>query len=354
MLYSRGNVIFSRWCCVGPFSFPPFPPLFANMSYRDKPGVEPDSPIPYLFDLGGNAAFAAIYATLMILHFVRFFVENKKARNDKALQSTATTAHRWALTLPIAEFFMFLGCVLRIVNRTHQQGITLYAINNLFVILSPTAFIGFVYMLYGRLIASLDLSLPEKPAIKQRSYLSPFPPRLIGRIFIGLDITCFLIQAAGGGLQATGDANAITGSNIFLAGVSLQLVCYAAFVTMVAVAHIRIAQRIQPFTLRNIFAKSPETNNVASRLLAATYFVSLCILIRSAFRIAEMAQGYSGKLYNTEHYLFFLDIMPLAIGNAVWVIFWPPTEFRHIRKYMQQTSIPTSSSPGHEEKVLSY
>lgn len=325
------------------------------MPYRTKPGVEQGSPIPYLFSIGGNAAFAAVYAILMILHLVRFFIERKRARSNAGSKpsSQPATTHTWSLTLPIAEFFMFLGCVLRIVNRSHQQGISLYAVNNLFVILSPTAFIGFVYMMYGRLIAALDAELPEKPAIRQRSYLSPFPPRLIGRIFIVSDFTCFLIQATGGGLQATGDENAITGNNIFLAGVSLQFVCYAAFVIMVAVAHVRIAREIQPFNLSTIFVRS-SSSNVASRLLAVTYLVSTCILIRSAFRIAEMGEGWSGHLYNTENFLFFLDIMPLAIGNAFWVIFWPPTEFRKIRQHMEQLSIPFSnSSPSQENKSLS-
>lgn len=341
------------------------------MSHRVKPGVEPGSPIPYLFDVGGNAAFAAVYGSLLVLHFARFFLERRKARNNaKAKTEDASTGHKWSLTLPIAEFFMMLGCILRIVNRTHQQGLSLYAVNNLFVILSPTAFIGFVYMMYGRLIAALDLDLPEKPAVRQRSYLSPFPPRLLGRLFIASDVTCFLIQATGGGLQAAGDKNAITGNNIFLAGVCLQLVGYSTFIVTVVIAHMRIAKHIQPFNFKTIFTTSKSGENVTSRLIAATYFVSFCIMLRSAFRVAEMGQGWSGKLYNTEHYLFFLDIMPLAIGNALWVILWPPTEFRKIRTFMlQQSSIPfsapgeggfsfvkaeqdSSSSPGQDNKSL--
>ncbi|CAO1632386.1 unnamed protein product [Sympodiomycopsis kandeliae] len=317
------------------------------MSYREKPGVEAGSVIPYLFQIGGNAAFAAVYGTLMILHFVRFFIERRQGRKDSTLVSTGTTSHKWSLTLPIAEIFMMMGTILRIVNRSHQQGITLYAINNLFVILSPTAFIGFVYMMYGRLVASIDLNLPEKPKVMQRSPLSFLPPRLVGRIFIASDITCFLIQATGGGLQATGDKNAVTGNNIFLAGVCLQLVCYALFCVSLVVTHRQIARQVQPFTIKNIFGKNVE--NKTSRLIALMYFASLCILIRSFFRVAEMGQGWDGKLYNTEDYLFFLDIMPLAIGNAVWVVFWPPTEFRKIRSYMQSREIPVANKASSEE-----
>lgn len=136
-------------------------------------------------------------------------------------------------------------------------------------------------------------------------------------------------------MEAGGDQFAITGNNIFLAGVILQTFSYSGFLIALVLAHIRIARHIQPFSPRTIFVRSAKAN-VTSRLLAVTYFVSACMLIRSCFRTAEMSYGWSGKLYNNEHYLFLLDIMPLAIGNACWVVWWPPTEFRKIRDHMLQ------------------
>lgn len=38
---------------------------------------------------------------------------------------------------------------------------------------------------------------------RQRSEFSPIPPRIVGRLFVWSDVITFLVQCAGGGMQAT-------------------------------------------------------------------------------------------------------------------------------------------------------
>lgn len=36
-----------------------------------------------------------------------------------------------------------------------------------------------------------------------------------------------------------------------------------------------------------------------------------------------MAEGYGGKLYSTEAYLFALDAAPLLLATGIWILQWP-------------------------------
>lgn len=163
-------------------------------------------PPAYLFRVPGNVAFAAVFALLAAAHF----------------WLTYRSRVKWPLCLPIAEVFSTMGYVLRLVCRSNQQSIALYAVANLFVILSPAAFLAFNYMMYGRLIVAIDDDVTEHSKRTARSRFSLLPPRLFGRLFVWSDVITFLIQATGGGLQATGGANASLGDKIFLVGVVLQ------------------------------------------------------------------------------------------------------------------------------------
>jgi hypothetical protein len=59
--------------------------------------------------------------------------------------------------------------------------------------------------------------------------------------------------------------------------------------------------------------------------------VALCVsttmvLIRNGYRIVELSDGWKGQLMRTERYLIGLDMVPMAIGVWVFVIF-PPSFF---------------------------
>jgi hypothetical protein len=131
------------------------------------------------------------------------------------------TKAKWALCLPIAEATSGLGYIVRIVCRSNQQSVALYAVSDLFVILSPAAFLAFNYMMYSRLIVAIDPDVTLESKRRTKSRFSILPPRIFGLLFVWSDVVTFLIQASGGGLQATKN-NAKLGDYIFLVGVALQ------------------------------------------------------------------------------------------------------------------------------------
>lgn len=204
---------------------------------------------------------------------------------------------------------MFLGFAMRIASRFNPTGLGLYAVCNLFVILSPLYFIAFAYMMYARFMQAMD------PNDSNR--LLPLRPRLVGRLFIASDIICFIIQCAGGSLQIVGTSFGNLGNNLFVAGVILQTVSYLGYLTVVLITHWRCHRRRQ-------------SGHATTRVFALIYVASAGILVRSTFRIVEMAQGYQGVIYRTEWYLFVLNALPLAIANMCWVFYWPSTLFRNL------------------------
>lgn len=56
------------------------------------------------------------------------------------------------------------------------------------------------------------------------------------------------------------------------------------------------------------------------------------VLLRNGYRIVELSGGWKGHLMRTETYLIYLDMVPMAIGVGVFVIFSPSFFFRDDKK----------------------
>jgi hypothetical protein len=49
----------------------------------------------------------------------------------------------------------------------------------------------------------------------------------------------------------------------------------------------------------------------------------LAILLRAAYRVVELAQGWNGYLISTEPFFYGFDTAPMIVCMAVWVIGHP-------------------------------
>ncbi|KAN0065284.1 hypothetical protein ACQY0O_001119 [Thecaphora frezii] len=245
----------------------------------------------------------------------------------------------WALCLPIGAACSAIGFYIRLAMDPNNVTTAIYAIMMMFVVISPAAFLAFHYLLYGRWIAAVDPDFGtrtqhddgfqekrERKAAKRRGALlekseySLMPPRLVGRFFIWSDITTFIVQAGAGGMQAAANDNytmAQVGDKLFLAGVTLQGISYLFFTMLITVAMYR---------MRRLGARRGRLlpiNHPIMVMIALFYFSSLCILIRSAYRIVEFAEGYNGYLISHEMYLMLLDSLPLILAIGTWAMCWP-------------------------------
>lgn len=143
--------------------------------------------------------------------------------------------------------------------------------------------------------------------------LSRFAPRTIAISFMSSDFLSLVLQAAGGAITDTADANSTkqVGVDIMIAGLVLQALSLAVFLVVVAdfawCCH------------RGIWSQEPEKQRTRNRPIFKVFMVGLImatifVLIRSIFRAAELWGGFDGNLWNNEVDFMVLDGTMIALA----------------------------------------
>ena len=65
--------------------------------------------------------------------------------------------------------------------------------------------------------------------------------------------------------------------------------------------------------------------------MIAMWVSTLMVFMRNAYRIAELSGGWKGHLMRTEWYLVALDMAPMAVAVAAFVLFSPSFFFHHAK-----------------------
>ncbi|KAJ7511903.1 RTA1 like protein-domain-containing protein [Mycena galericulata] len=229
--------------------------------------------------------------------------------------------HLFMLTLTIGMTVMSLGFVIRLIYTRNLNSLGIYVVMNMCILLSPCAFLATDYMLLVRLANTLD-------QIVRRRCL-PIRTTYIVRLFVGSDITTFILQGCGGGLTAIGGSLANVGATISMFGLSLQLLSFATFTVLLLNFGWRLRKEFPqswpahvPNQLFNTFSWEPVDD---WRILYFTICVTcIGILIRSVFRIVEFSGGYTGFVSTHEGYFYIFDALPLWISMTLYCFVWPP------------------------------
>lgn len=141
-------------------------------------------------------------------------------------------------------------------------------------------------------------------------------------IFLSSDVITFLIQAAGGGISigANDTKGAKLGSNVFLAGLAIQLLSFLLFTCLFIV----FVWRVRKFE-REVWGMDGgrEWWRDWRALAVAVAFSCVGILIRSVYRTVELSQGFEGAIATNEGFFYGLDTLPLWIAVVVYCPFWP-------------------------------
>ncbi|KAF9197288.1 hypothetical protein BGZ49_002342 [Haplosporangium sp. Z 27] len=272
--------------------------------------------IAYNPNFAGNLVLAILYI-LLGLSFSYHSFRNK----DK-----------WAICLPVGALASGIGFVIRLTFNMDTVQLGQFIVMNCLVIISPSAFLAFNYMLYGRFITAVDPKFGNdtKPGSRlERSRFSFIPPLIVGRTFIISDILTFFVQINAGGIQASaGDSNpslSKVGDNLFLAGVSIQGASYLLFTLLLVVAFLRLIEDRKRNYPNQLEKGWTGLDNQTLTIVGGLFLSSIFIIIRSLYRIIEFTQGYNGYLITHEVFLFVLDAAPLVLAIAPWAFFWPTT-----------------------------
>jgi len=281
-----------------------------NVYLESRDSSDPNNPLGYIASNSLTTVGISIVLVIALIHTFWTFRYRPK----------------WMLALVIGEYCYAVGFAIRYLVHSNPDSTGIYIAEDMFIVLSPCAFIAADYVLLGRLARFLSCG----------EYI-PLPINKVAVIFVTSDISTFLIQAAGGTLSiSTNPTTASAGSHIFLAGLVLQLASFTIFTLM----YIRF--------LYMVYTRRPEIWNhdqgkrwyMDWRALAGALSVSCVgILIRSGYRVAELSYGYRGFLATTEAYFYLLDTLPLVIANSAYVPFWPGR------------FIPNGSTLGDDEKL---
>lgn len=104
------------------------------------------------------------------------------------------------------------------------------------------------------------------------------------KIFVAGDVFSFFLQAAGGGIMASGTGTTMsTGKTVIVAGLFVQVLFFGCFVLAARLFHLRMNRTPSPRSVELSWWK---------RHMTSLYIVSMLIFARSIIRVVEYLQGF--------------------------------------------------------------
>ncbi|KAH0537565.1 hypothetical protein FGG08_005664 [Glutinoglossum americanum] len=161
------------------------------------------------------------------------------------------------------------------------------------------------------------------------SDISRIPPGRYTRIFIPCDIISLLIQIGGFMILNNAirkDTSTKLGNNIVIAGISFQVLALTLFISLTAEYFWRVRQRgssaLNPACAK--FRNSTRFTFTLTALILAT----LCIYARSAYRLAEFAEGWLAAPNRNQKLYIGLESVLVTIAMLALNAFHPGVCFR--------------------------
>ncbi|KAF2138952.1 uncharacterized protein K452DRAFT_337768 [Aplosporella prunicola CBS 121167] len=267
-----------------------------------------DSYWAYRPSLGANAAFAAIFGLSLLLFLVQGVVSKRFLGFTIAMVS--------------GDILEVLGYAGRLMSWSNPFGENGFLMQIVCLTIAPAFMAAGIYFCLSRIVATFGASN------------SRIPPLAYPRIFIPCDVISLLLQAAGGGLasaQSHANKDPNTGNNIMIAGLAFQVATLAVFIALATDFSIRTARRVR--ALGDAQALDPAHARLRASwafkgFLAALAFSTLCIFTRSVYRVAELSEGWTGHLIETQRY--FIGLEGAVVGAAMLALnaFHPGLCFR--------------------------
>ncbi|KAJ7935587.1 RTA1 like protein-domain-containing protein [Mycena leptocephala] len=253
----------------------------------------------------------ALYGISAIIHWIHFF--------------TVRPRRLFMLTLPLGMTAMATGFIIRLINANPPFTLGKYIAMTLFILLSPCLFLATDYMILSHLARTFDQEVSDRCLLIRHSRITKF--------FVWSDVSTFFLQSAGGGLTAIqGNASlANLGNKIVLIGLVLQAVSFGLFTIVLLTFGFRVSTHFpqvwRPKNLRPFKIFSRQLIDDWRIVFYLTCLTCIGILVRSIFRIAEYAGGYSGTIATHEGYFYGFDTLPLWIAMSLYCIVWPTRAF---------------------------
>ncbi|CAF3459575.1 hypothetical protein SNK03_004582 [Fusarium graminearum] len=233
----------------------------------------------YQPSIPANAVFTGVFAVSLIIHVF----QGIKMRTWGFMSS------------------MIAGCILEIIGYVGRFIINEnpfdfngFLMQIICITVAPVFFSAAIYVLLAQVINHVDPSI------------SRFPPQYFYWIFIPSDVVSLVLQAVGGALScvASTHEDVKTGEDISLAGLIFQVVTLICFCAL----FIDYVVKASKSSSRSRLDKPMMT------FLAFLFLSTIFILIRCAYRIAELGQGYFSALFRDEGLYIGLESCMMCIA----------------------------------------
>ncbi|KAL8954127.1 MAG: hypothetical protein Q9222_000009 [Ikaeria aurantiellina] len=193
--------------------------------------------------------------------------------------------------------------------------------------IAPAFMAAGIYLTLSRIVTTFGA---ENSRIKPLSY---------PRIFIPCDILSLVLQALGGGMASAAshsNKSPKTGDHIMVTGLAFQVLTLLVFMILCADFAVRTIARMNRMgesALDPTHATLRRSNKFRAFLVALA-LSTICIFIRSVFRVVELGEGWEGALIKNQTLFIVLEGVMVVIAVLVLNVFHPGLCFRegYVRK----------------------
>ncbi|KAK5104638.1 phospholipid-translocating ATPase rsb1 [Lithohypha guttulata] len=324
--------------------------------------------VQYIPSLAGNSLFAAIFGLTLVAQLIL------------GIRYKIWSFCVWMAFGLIGEIVGYIG---RIMLNNNIFSFTAFLTYLVPLTIAPAFITASIYLCLARLIHVLDPKL-------QYSRLKPMTYTWI---FVTFDIISLILQGAGGGVAATAEdeAGSDMGVNIMIAGLASQVASIVIFIALCSDFAYRLYRGHGSLSKRDLFRLSATSHNTQTAtivptddfrstsystlspnssplptttysytlikhsrkfraFIAALTFAVLFILIRSAYRLAELQEGFDGKLANEEVTFMILEGPMIILACLLLTLCHPGLVFRGMWSMKEFERV--SAAVGYEERKL--
>ncbi|KAL8678272.1 MAG: hypothetical protein Q9186_005353 [Xanthomendoza sp. 1 TL-2023] len=259
----------------------------------------------YRPSLAANGAFLALFSLSLLAFLVQVTLSKRFIGFTIAMVSGC-----------LLEVLGYIGRIMH--NPFGENG---FLMQICCLTIAPAFMAAGIYLTLSRIVVTFG---PENSRIKPLSY-----PRL----FIPCDILSLVLQALGGGMASAAshsNKNPENGNHIMVAGLAFQVFTLLVFMLLCADFAVRTVMRMNRLgeaALDPTHATLRRSMKFRVFLVALT-LSTICIFVRSVFRVVELGEGWDGALIKNQTLFVVLEGVMVIIAVLVLNLFHPGLCFR--------------------------
>ncbi|KAF8247465.1 RTA1-domain-containing protein [Wilcoxina mikolae CBS 423.85] len=255
-----------------------------------------ESHYDYRPSLPMNSALLAIFAISLLLNIA---------------QGIWYRTWTFAVALVLGNIAEVIGYVGRVKSYIDPWDMNAFLIQICCLTIAPAFIAAGIYLSLARIVIIFGADI------------SRIPPQRYTQFFIFCDFVSLVLQGTGGGIASVRSQNnesPALGTHIMVAGLASQVFTLSIFILLAGeYAHRVITSGRQ---LDPMYAHLRGSKKFLG-FLAALSFATLCIMIRSIYRLIELSQGWGGALISNERYFFVLEGVMVIFAVAALNAFHP-------------------------------